>query len=43
MTKHPVVRKVMNIERMNALEIRRKAGKAPPKKGQGKRALKGKK
>lgn len=36
--RHPVARLARNIERVEKLELNRRLGKAPPKKGQGKRA-----
>lgn len=38
-SKHPVARLARNIERMERIELNKRLGKAPPKKGEGKRAV----
>mmetsp|Transcript_42414 Transcript_42414/g.137620 ORF Transcript_42414/g.137620 Transcript_42414/m.137620 type:complete len:117 (+) Transcript_42414:455-805(+) len=38
--RHPVFRMALNEERLNRIEINQKMGKAPPKKGEGKRSKK---
>ena len=37
LAKHPIVRKALNEERLRKLEIVKKSGRAPPKKGSSKR------
>ena len=43
LAKHPIVRKAINEVRLERIALARKLGRAPPKKGEGKRATRGKK